>query len=190
MHISISLLVSLLLVLGCTAQKQPPSPISVTTSSTTSSSATTPQIISTNIPTPLHIEGVYLPFENGFMVYIEGQDCLYAYAYSAGIILPRETATGEFSNYRYCLPFTDLPEAPDSAPENPFGRVWLRYADVAETLGAANGRLIRYMASTPLAEPVAMGGVFYGGIITLPDSMMLYCGMRSATAGTCELRAP
>lgn len=166
-----------LLSFGCAAESLPALPTSDITTHTGPAAAT-----------PLTIAGVYLPFQNGFMVYIEGETCLYAYA--DGIILPRDAAVGEFSNYRYCLPFADLPEASEDAPDDPFGRVWFLYADVAHALGVPTGSVVRYATTFPPADPVVMGGVFYSGIITLPDGTMLYCGMRAATAGTCQLRAP
>ncbi|MCC7208664.1 MAG: hypothetical protein IT323_15255 [Anaerolineae bacterium] len=131
------------------------------------------------------VEAVYLPFEHGFMVRVSGADCLYAYA--GGIILPREVVTA-YNTYRYCLPFADLPEAPPGAPVEPFGRVWSRYAEVRDTLGMATGEAVRYRASMPPSDPVIMGGVFFAGVLTLPDGSALYCGMRAATAGTCQIR--
>lgn len=145
-----------------------------------------PPTTPTMVPTLQIVEAVYLPFEYGFMVYIQGRNCLYAYA--DGIIIPPDVARLPNGSYGYCLSFDELPEAPADAPIEPFGRVWSFYEAVPEALGAQAGDVVRYTATIPADEPVVMGGVFYGGVITLPDGLQLYCGTRAATAGSCNLR--
>jgi hypothetical protein len=142
---------------------------------------------STPTPAPGTVNAVYLPFERGFMVYVEGADCLYAYA--DGIIIPAEISSASPSGmYHYCIEFADLPDAPTNAPEFPFGRVWQRYAEMQQFLGVPSGGAQRYQARIPRSDPVVMGGVFYAGAVTLPNGRRLYCGTRGATAGHCELR--
>jgi hypothetical protein len=132
------------------------------------------------------VEAVYLAFENGFMVYIEGESCLYAYA--DGAVIPGGLVGVQSGYYVYCLSFDELPAATANAPEEPFGRIWSYYEEVPDALGQQIGEAIRYTTTIPPDEPVIMGGVFYSGMITLPDGLMLYCGTRAATARTCELR--
>lgn len=131
------------------------------------------------------VETVYIPFENGFMLHIADQPCLYAYA--GEIILPREILA-EYNSYRYCLPFAELPGVLGSTLPDPFVRVWSRYAEVSMALGDPSGSPVHYRAHVPQSDPVVMGGVFYSGVITLPDGARLYCGTRAATAGSCQLR--
>lgn len=131
----------------------------------------------------LTINAVYKPFEKGFMVYVEGQLCLYAYA--DDIVIPRTINAQEFGAYKYCLPFAD---APETAPADPFDHILLLYNEIADILGAPTGEAIRYETSFPPSDRVVMGGVFYEGKLTLPDGKKLYCGARAATAGTCQLR--
>jgi hypothetical protein len=133
------------------------------------------------------VEAVYLPFENGFMVYVEGASCLYAYA--GGPIIPSNVIGTQMPSYMYCLPFDELPQAGGEAPEEPFGRIWSYYEEVPDALGEQVGEAVRYTATIPRSDPVVMGGVFYSGILTLPDGSKLYCGTRAATAGTCEVRS-
>lgn len=137
-------------------------------------------------PTVQAVPAVYLPFEYGFMAYFEGQSCLYTYA--GGPVMPRSPVGVQPSSYVYCLPFDELPDAPADAPEAPFGRIWSYYDEVSDALGAPIGDAVRYTTTTPPNDPVVVGGVFYSGMITLPDGLMLYCGTRAATARTCELR--
>lgn len=135
---------------------------------------------------PVRLTGVYLQFERGFMVYIDGQDCLWAY--TDGIIIPAEISRREMGMYRYCVEFTDLPDAPAAAPEGAFGRAWARYPEMSAFLGAPVGEVTRYETTIPPGERVIMGGVFYSGEVTLPNGDQLYCGRRAATAGDCQLR--
>lgn len=130
--------------------------------------------------------GVYQAFERGFMIYIEGQTCLFAYA--EAIIIPEAIRSLDMGIYRYCVEFAGLPPAPADAPLDPFGRVWAQYPEMRASLGVAVGAPERYQTVIPRSEPVIMGGVFYSGMATLPDGRQLYCGTRGATAGRCELR--
>jgi hypothetical protein len=143
------------------------------------------ETVPTVVPTVAPVEAVYLPFQGGFMVYNTRATCLYAYA--DAIILPRDVVA-EYNNYQYCLPFDELPAAQAGAPPDPFGRVWSRYAEARDALGEPTGDPVRYVTRVPPAERVVMGGVFYAGMMTLPDGTQLYCGWRGATAGSCQLR--
>ena len=157
----------------------------------------TPTITPTSLPptltfTPTRVNAVYLPFEHGFMAYVEGADCLYAYAETgdwSGVLIPEEIRTQEMGHYRYCTVFAGLPDAPSDAPEGDFGRVWARYPELQPFLGMVVGEAEHYATIIPPSEPVVMGGVFYSGTIMLPDGRALYCGTRGATAGDCELRS-
>ena len=140
--------------------------------------------ISTYTLTPM--TGVYQAFEQGFMVVIEGQNCLYAFA--DGIIIPEALYSLDMGAYHYCVEFAGLPPVPADAPVDPFGRVWDYYPEMRARLGVAVGAPERYHATIPRSEPIVMGGVFYSGMVTLPDGRQLYCGTRGATAGRCEVR--
>lgn len=152
------------------------------------------QTLISSLPTPTasatsitSVKAVYLAFERGFMVYIDGADC--AYAYADGILIPVEIARQEFGMYHYCLPYSALPAAPQAAPDDPFGRLWTKYEELRQGLGNAVGSAVHYQAVIPPREPVIMGGVFYLSVVTLPDGRALYCGHRAATAGSCQLRS-
>lgn len=140
----------------------------------------------TEIATLMSVSAVYQPFERGFMVYIEGQTCLFAYA--EAIIIPEAIRSLDMGIYRYCVEFAGLPPAPADAPLDPFGRVWAQYPEMRASLGVAVGAPERYQTVIPRSEPIVMGGVFYSGMVTLPDGRQLYCGTRGATAGRCEVR--
>lgn len=153
---------------------------------------TEPPVMATPMPSMTRVNAVYLPFEHGFMAYVEGADCLYVYAETgdwSGVLIPDEIRTQEMGYYRYCTVFGGLPDAPSDAPEGDFGRVWARYPELQPFLGAVTGEVVRYASTIPPSEPVVMGGVFYSGMIMLPDGRALYCGTRGATAGRCELRS-
>lgn len=146
----------------------------------------------TETPPPVWVNALYLAFERGFMAYIEGATCLYAFVQMpdhAGIIIPDVIRAQDMGHYRYCTEFNGLPDAPEGSPEGNFGRVWSYYAEMQTTLGAPLGAVVYYTTTIPPSEPVVMGGTFYSGMITLPDGQALYCGTRGATVGRCELRS-
>lgn len=169
-HLYSLLLLSMFIFLGCTPQDFPITPTSVPMST---------------LALDTSFEGVYMPFQNGFMVYIEGNTCLYAYADS--ILLGGDV--GEGSMYRYCLSFADLPIANQDNIIDPFGRIWAHYPHIRDALGVPTGDAIRYHADYPPAiEGAIMGSPYYSGITTLPDGAGFYCGARSATAGRCIIQ--
>lgn len=163
-----------------------------------------PQFFDEHIPRPtmtymlptasptIQVNALYLEFERGFMAYIEGATCVYAFAQTpdhAGIIIPDAIRLQDMGHYRYCTEFSLLPDAPAGSPEEEFGRVWSYYPEMQAGLGMPNGEVVHYSTTIPPSEPVVMGGVFYSGMIMLPDEQALYCGTRGATAGRCELRS-
>ena len=142
----------------------------------------------TQTPPPVRVDALYLEFEHGFMAYVEGTKCLYAFM-QTGILIPDAIRAQDMGHYRYCTEFDGLPDAPAGAPEGDFGRVWSYYPEMQAGLGAPSGEVVHYSGFIPPSEPVVMGGIFYSGMITLPDGQALYCGTRGATAGRCELRS-
>jgi hypothetical protein len=136
---------------------------------------------------PAQVEARYQLFEHGFMLQIlnseyQPTDCVYAFSTLTGNIIIPAAMT---SSYQYCIPIEGLPPVD---PADPFGQVWSYYTEVRDGLGAATLPETIYTGFIPPADPVIMGGIFYKGIMTLPDGRQLYCGQRAATAGTCKLR--
>ncbi|MFN8529537.1 MAG: hypothetical protein U0670_13070 [Anaerolineae bacterium] len=114
----------------------------------------------TETPPPVWVNAVYLGFEHGFMAYVEGASCLYAFAQSGswnGIVVPAVISAQDMGVYRYCTEFAALPDAPTGAPEGYFGRVWSYYAEMQTALGSPTGTIVRYATTMPPSEPVVMG---------------------------------
>jgi hypothetical protein len=161
-----------------------------------------PTLTPTITPTPVLVEAVYQPFENGFMIAINNSGCAFIYVYSPdktteGILIPRDIlATPDIgSSYHYCQEFEALPDnpitkAPPSELINPsgaFGRIWGYFSDVRERLGYATEPAQRYTSRIPSAPSTYGGGPFFIPQLSLPDGRVLWCGFRAATSGSCYL---
>jgi hypothetical protein len=176
----------------------------ITISYTTIISTPTPILPPTVVPYPTNtpdlltpvasLEAHYQEFEHGFMLQIVGENCAYAFSIQAkSIIIPAVIASQEGGIYHYCLPLNTVSivqPVPDGLllPSDSFLPVWGGYAEVQGGLGFATAPEIIYAAQPAHDDPVVMGGIFYIGIITLPDGRELRCGHRGATAGTCTIQ--
>jgi hypothetical protein len=162
----------------------------------------------TPIPTLTLLGAIYQPFEHGFMVWREDQNCVYTYIDTANpgdpdgnILIPHaiRALPDVSSSYHYCVEVAALPEntLANSAPPGLFyptdalARVWGYYADVREGLGYAVAPQQHYVTTVP-PLPDGMdtnGGPFSIPQLRLPDGRSLWCGFRAATSGTCSLQS-
>jgi len=170
---------------------------------------TYPTLTPTPMPTQTLLGAIYQPFEHGFMVWREDQNCVYTYIETAtpgdsdgNILIPREIrAVNDISSdYHYCVEVSTLPENILTEPAPPgllypagvLGRVWGYYADVREALGYAMAQEQHYISSVPPqpTESTLGGGPFSIPQMRLPDGRVLWCGFRAATSGMCTLETP
>lgn len=181
-------------VFGCTSDEALPTTIAESVTSTpepptamptpTDFPPATPTSDDQSATTSASFEGVYLAFSNGFMVYKKDTTCLYAYNVEGEGTILRWDDDGE--QYRYCIPFDELPVASQDSPADPFGRVWAHYAHIAQALGAPQGDILQYTIPYVSQQTESIqGSPYYSRVAILPDGTGLYCGMRSATASSC-----
>jgi hypothetical protein len=134
------------------------------------------------------------------MLWRADRDCVYAYRYSDNpaerIVIPREMQARPSGSYSYCLSVTELPRVvvPEPiviglhVPTGELARVWSRYREVRDVLGYAVDLARGYEAELPIHVCADQFTCTYSvPQITLPDGRILSCGMRAASAGTCNI---
>ncbi len=155
--------------------------------------------------TPYTTQAIYQPFQHGFMLWREDENCVYAIQNgtdggSPFAVIPAAIPAEPDSmihSYGYCLsvaPLTDthVEATPPSGlimPSGVLGKVWSYYPEIQTALGYATQPEQDYTATIPTNEGAAVmdGTPFTINQITLPDGSILACGSRAATAGTCSL---
>ena len=132
----------------------------------------------TSTPAPRADEFVYLAHETGFMLRAVDEACAYAFSDATENIV---MASGFDNAYLYCLPA-------DSASDAAFAEVWNRYEVVQQALGQPIAEPEHFTGTIPPGVS-AMNSVRYSlPFAPLPDGRALWCGIRAATAGTCDIR--
>ncbi|HEX2905660.1 MAG TPA: hypothetical protein VHO69_02280 [Phototrophicaceae bacterium] len=150
-------------------------------------------------PTPPLGKPVYQPFEHGFMLLRAEGDCVYVFGPTAndpdGNIFIAPDAQKPFA---YCtavgtavapLPLTPAPGL--YLPTGAIGNVWNRY-DLQKSLGYATQPEQAYTEPVylgPTPVPSGNGIPWMMPLAILPDGRGLWCGVRAATNGSCEVDA-
>ena len=150
--------------------------------------------------TPYVAEAIYQPFQRGFMLWRSDYNCVYAIIADVPdsphfALIPKSIPGEMIHSYGYCLAVTPLTDraielqTTDSLlmPTGVLGLVWRYYDEIRAGLGNATAPEQRYTATVPTNDGAAImdGSPFTMAQLTLPDGIVLACGSRAATAGTC-----